>query len=159
MQQRSLGGTGLIATRIGLGLAALGRRAYITTGRIDDLGVDRSVAAMKQRCHDMLDRAYAAGLRYVDAARSYGLAEAFLASWMDARPLEASAVIVGSKWGYAYTGGWRIDAATHEVKDMSASALRRQIDESRELLGRRLRLYQAHSATLESGVLEDRAVF
>ena len=158
MQRRSLGRTGLITTRIGLGLAALGRPAYITTGRTDDLGVDRSVAAMRQRCHDMLDHAYAAGLRYVDAARSYGLAEAFLASWMDARPPEADPVIVGSKWGYTYTGAWRLDAATHEMKDLSASALRRQIDESRELLGRRLRLYQAHSATLESGVLEDRSV-
>src|SRR6202011_1141112 len=37
-------------------------------------------------------------------------------------------------------------------------ALRRQLQESRALLGDDLRLYQIHSATLESGVLEDRDV-
>jgi aryl-alcohol dehydrogenase-like predicted oxidoreductase len=36
--------------------------------------------------------------------------------------------------------------------------LRRQLVESRELLGERLRLYQVHSATFESGILEDRPV-
>jgi aryl-alcohol dehydrogenase-like predicted oxidoreductase len=65
---------------------------------------------------------------------------------------------VGSKWGYTYVGDWRVDARVHEVKDHSLAALRRQIDESRELLGESLDLYQIHSATLESGVLEDRAV-
>ena len=43
----------------------------------------------------------------------------------------------------------------HEVKDLSAATLRRQLDESQELLGNHLRLYQIHSATLESGVLDD----
>jgi aryl-alcohol dehydrogenase-like predicted oxidoreductase len=46
----------------------------------------------------------------------------------------------------------------HEVKDHSLGALRRQIDESRALLGEYLNLYQIHSATLESGVLGDHAV-
>jgi aryl-alcohol dehydrogenase-like predicted oxidoreductase len=65
---------------------------------------------------------------------------------------------VGSKWGYAYVGDWQVDARVHEVKDHSLAALRRQIEESRALLGPYLDLYQIHSATLESGVLEDRAV-
>ena len=62
---------------------------------------------------------------------------------------------VGSKWGYEYVGDWRLDADTHEVKDLSASQLRRQLAETRALLGDRLGLYQIHSATVESGVLED----
>src|SRR4029450_7023435 len=67
-------------------------------------------------------------------------------------------VTVGSKWGYTYTAGWRVDADPPEIKDLSAATLRRQVVESRALLGEHLRLYQIHSATLESGVLEDRAV-
>jgi aryl-alcohol dehydrogenase-like predicted oxidoreductase len=158
MNVRPLGLTGLTVTPIGLGLAALGRPAYITLGRDADLGSDRSTTALEQRCHEMLDVAYAAGIRYVDAARSYGLAEAFLASWLDKRNLPAGAITVGSKWGYTYTGSWRLDAPVHEVKDLSVDALRRQMAESRALLGDRLRLYQIHSATLESGVLTDRRV-
>ena len=65
---------------------------------------------------------------------------------------------VGSKWGYTYTADWRVDADPAEVKDLAAATLRRQLAESRALLGRHLRLYQIHSATRESGVLEDREV-
>jgi aryl-alcohol dehydrogenase-like predicted oxidoreductase len=97
-------------------------------------------------------------VRYFDAARSYGRAEEFLAGWLRARGLEPGRVTVGSKWGYTYTGGWRLDAEQHEVKDLSAEALRRQLGETRSLLGDHLSLYQIHSATLESGVLEDLAV-
>ena len=53
----------------------------------------------------MLDAAYAAGVRYVDAARSYGLAEAFLGTWLRARTLSPDALTIGSKWGYTYVGG------------------------------------------------------
>lgn len=158
METRALGTTGLTVTPIGLGLAALGRPAYIDLGRDRDLGGDRSVEALERRCHEVLDAAFAAGVRYLDAARSYGRAEAFLASWLDARDLEPGVVTVGSKWGYTYVAGWRTDVDVHEVKDHSLATLRRQIGESRTLLGERLGLYQVHSATLESGVLEDRGV-
>ncbi|MGH2816259.1 MAG: aldo/keto reductase, partial [Actinomycetota bacterium] len=108
--------------------------------------------------HQVLDAAFAAGVRYLDAARSYGRAEAFLASWLEARRLDPSEVTVGSKWGYTYVGDWRMDADTHEVKDHSLPALTRQTAETRSLLGDHLDLYQIHSATLDSGVLEDQAV-
>jgi aryl-alcohol dehydrogenase-like predicted oxidoreductase len=151
---RPLGETGLVASRIGLGLAALGRPVYIDVGRDRDLGSERTRAAMEGRCHEVLDAAYAAGIRYVDAARSYGDAEAFVADWLAAG--DRRDVVVGSKWGYTYVGGWRLDADVQEVKDLSATALRRQIAESRRLLGDHLSLYQIHSATIESGVFDDR---
>jgi aryl-alcohol dehydrogenase-like predicted oxidoreductase len=153
--RRPLGFTGLTVSRLGLGLAALGRPAYINLGRQRDFGVERSVAELEQRCHAMLDAAYAAGIRYFDAARSYGMAENFLKSWLSARNPPKDTLTIGSKWGYAYVGSWRLDAPVHEVKDLSIDTLRRQIDESQALLGDRLDLYQIHSATLESGVLEN----
>jgi aryl-alcohol dehydrogenase-like predicted oxidoreductase len=153
--QRWLGATGLTVSRLGLGLAALGRPAYINVGRAHDFGPERSVASLEARCHRMLDAAYALGIRYIDTARSYGRAEAFLAAWLEARQLPPDAVTVGSKWGYAYVGSWQMSADVHEVKDLSLQNLRRQIAESRELLGKRLSLYQIHSATLESGVLDN----
>ncbi len=155
---RLLGSTGLTVSRIGLGLAALGRPAYINLGRDQDYGGERTVASMERRCHEMLDAAYAAGVRYVDAARSYGLAETFLGHWLSAGRLSRDAVTIGSKWGYSYVGSWRVDAPVHEVKDLSVETLRRQIVESRTVLGEGLRLYQIHSATIESGVLDDARV-
>lgn len=128
----------------------------MTLGRSADLGGDRSPAAMERRCHEMLDAAYGLGVRYFDTARSYGLAEQFLARWLAAR--NPPDVTVGSKWGYVYVGAWRMDAAVHETKDLSVGTLRRQFGESRALLGDRLSLYQIHSATVESGVLDAAAV-
>lgn len=158
MRATSLGATELEVTAIGVGLAALGRPGYINLGHAEDLGHDRSVATMERRAHDVLDAAYDAGVRYFDAARSYGRAEEFLGSWLDRRDLPTGSVTVGSKWGYSYTADWRADADVHEVKDHSIDALRRQIAESRALLGGHLNLYQIHSATPETGVLENREV-
>lgn len=141
--------------RLGLGLAAVGRPAYIDLGRAADLPADRTVEAMRDRAHAVLDTAYALGIRYFDAARSYGLAEEFLAGWLDAHP-EAADVLIGSKWGYTYTAGWRADAEVHEVKDHTAATYDRQIAETRALLGDRLDLYQIHSVTPDSPALADR---
>jgi aryl-alcohol dehydrogenase-like predicted oxidoreductase len=158
VRTRPLGSTGLEVTPVGLGLAALGRPAYIDLGRDADLGADRGIEALERRCHQVLDAAFGAGVRYLDAARSYGRAEAFLASWLQDKGLDPDKVTVGSKWGYTYVGDWRMDADVHEVKDHSLAALTRQLAESRDLLGGHLDLYQVHSATLDSGVLSDRAV-
>jgi aryl-alcohol dehydrogenase-like predicted oxidoreductase len=144
--------------RVGLGLAALGRPAYITAGRDEDLGQDRTVAQMERRSHEVLDTAYEAGVRYVDVARSYGLAEAFLSSWLGSRDIPFGALTVGSKWGYVYTGGWRMDVDVHEVKDHSVGTFRRQLGETCELLGDWLTLYQIHSVTADDDTLSDRAL-
>ena len=151
----SLGTTGLVASRLGLGLAALGRPGYITLGHGRDLAGHADERSLELATHTVLDAAYAGGVRYFDAARSYGKAESFLASWLAGRALGPDDVTVGSKWGYTYTADWRIDAPVPEVKDLSIGTLRRQYSESRKLLGANLRLYEIHSATIESGVLED----
>lgn len=144
--------------RFGLGLAALGRPGYINLGHAADLSAGHDPDAMRRNAHAVLDAAYDAGIRYFDAARSYGRAEAFLADWLHRRNLAPAQVFVASKWGYTYTANWRIDADTHEVKDHSAATFRRQLEESKTLLGPYLRLYQIHSATLDSGVLDNKEV-
>src|SRR5215470_9532376 len=151
----TLGHTGLVVSRIGLGLAALGRPGYINIGHADDLAQGRDVPAMEAGAYAVLDAAWAAGVRYFDAARSYGRGEEFLGGWLAARRIDPAEVTVGSKWGYIYTAGWRADAERHEVKDHSLANLLRQAGESRAILGEHLDLYQIHSATIESGVLDD----
>ena len=143
------------AAPVGLGLAALGRPAYINLGREQDLGGHRSQAELERRAHAVLDAAWVAGVRYFDTARSYGLGESFLSSWLAGRAPTADQPVVGSKWGYTYTGQWRMDEPVQERKDLSAATFQRQLAETRELLGDRLSLYQIHSATIESGVLDD----
>jgi aryl-alcohol dehydrogenase-like predicted oxidoreductase len=155
METRPLAFGGPPVSRLGVGLAALGRPAYITLGHGDDFPEGRDPDAMERRAHAVLDAALAAGITCLDVARSYGRAEAFLRSWLDARRIAPGAVVVGSKWGYRYVGDWRLDAPKHEVKDHSPAAFRVQLAESRALLDPYLRLYQIHSATPESGVLDD----
>lgn len=144
-----------MVSQIGLGLAALGRPAYITGGRAADLP-DRSIAGLRARTFSMLDAAYDAGIRYFDAARSYGLAEEFLGGWLAHRGHPDA--VAGSKWGYRYTGGWRLDADQHEVKEHSLAMFTAQLAQTRALLGDRLALYQVHSLTAESGLLDDPAL-
>jgi aryl-alcohol dehydrogenase-like predicted oxidoreductase len=143
---------------MGLGLAALGRPGYINMGHAADLHGEYDVHSMEERAHAVLDAAWQAGIRYFDAARSYGLAESFLAHWLASRRIRPDAVTVGSKWGYTYTAGWKVDAAAHEIKDHSLATLLRQEVESAKTLGPSLKLYQIHSATLESGFLDNREV-
>jgi aryl-alcohol dehydrogenase-like predicted oxidoreductase len=145
-------------TPIGLGLAALGRPGYINLGHAQDLPDGRTVEAVESHTHNVLDAAWELGIRYFDAARSYGRAEQFLASWLSKRQIDPAALTVGSKWGYTYTANWQVEAEVHEVKEHSLPVLQRQLRESRSLLGQHLDLYQIHSATLESGVLDNRPV-
>ncbi|MEV0461241.1 aldo/keto reductase [Catellatospora methionotrophica] len=142
--------------RLGFGLAAVGRPGYINLHRDRDLPVARTVEAMRERTYALLDAAYAAGVRYADAARSYGRAEEFLAGWLGSR--DVADMVVGSKWGYTYTGGWRVDAEVHETKDHGLGVYERQLVQTRALLGERLDVYQIHSLTVESPALADAAL-
>ncbi|MER7080096.1 Predicted oxidoreductase [Saccharopolyspora kobensis] len=142
--------------RLGLGLAALGRPAYINVGRSDVLPAQRSAQAMRERTRAVLDAAYASGIRWVDTARSYGSAEQFLAEWL--RERGHGDVAVSSKWGYAYVAQWRIETEVHEVKEHSLERLRTQWAETRTLLGDRVDLYQVHSLTASSPLFEDMAL-
>jgi aryl-alcohol dehydrogenase-like predicted oxidoreductase len=143
---------------LGLGLAALGRPGYLTVDHGVAIGADRSVEGLRRRCHQVCDAAWEGGIRWFDAARSYGRAEEFLAGWLTSRRIEPGQVVVSSKWGYTYTAGWKVDAEVPEVKDHSAGALARQWPETEALLGPWIGLYQVHSATMESGILDDAGV-
>lgn len=141
--------------RLGLGLAALGRPAYINVGR-GELPADRSVEAMRAATWEVLDRAYEAGVRWVDVARSYGRAEEFLAGWLAAR--SPFGLTVSSKWGYDYVGGWLLDAPVHEVKEHSLDRFTAQWAQTSALLGPWLSLYQVHSLTVDSPLFDDPAL-
>lgn len=150
---REFGTTGLTTTSMGLGMAALGRPGYINVGHHEDLGAT-SVEALRLRADQVLDEAYAGGIRHIDTARSYGRGEEFVGQWLAKRGHQD--VLVSSKWGYTYTADWNVEADVHEVKDHSVSTFRRQIAESRRFLDGNPAIYQVHSATMESGIFEDR---
>ncbi len=117
---------------------------------------DASPSSMRQRAFEMLDAAYAAGIRHVDVARSYGLSEDFVSEWIEAR--SPAQLFVSSKWGYRYTAHWQRTSQVHEIKDLSLPHFETQWAESNARLGRHLGRYHIHSATLESRVLQDTAL-
>lgn len=142
-----------MTARIGLGLAAIGRPGYINLGHDQDLPPGREVEDLRRRTHELLEQAWTAGVRYFDAARSYGLAETFLGEWLT--PERRSQLTVGSKWGYTYVADWRHDAATHEVKDHSLATFERQWPETLQALGGPPDFYLVHSLTADSPALDD----
>lgn len=87
-------------SRIGLGLAALGRPVYLTAGRSDALGApgDRSIEAMRTRTFEVLDAAWQLGIRFLDLAPSYGHAEVFLGAWLASHPTRRAQLTISSKW-------------------------------------------------------------
>ncbi|GGU86763.1 aldo/keto reductase [Lentzea flava] len=139
--------------QLALGLASLGRPAYINLGREGALPAVRDIESMRAQCHRVLDTAYELGIRWVDAARSYGLSEDFLSSWLPGH----DDVTISSKWGYAYTADWRPDAEVHEVKEHSLARFTQQWQETQALLPR-VDLYQVHSLTADSPLFSDRAL-
>ncbi|MBE1577191.1 aldo/keto reductase [Amycolatopsis roodepoortensis] len=142
-----------VGDRIAVGLAALGRPAYINLGRVGALPPGRDFEAMRAATYDVLDDAYRAGVRWIDVARSYGSSEEFLAGWLAGRG--HADVTVSSKWGYRYVGEWKLDAEVHEVKEHTAARFADQWTESVGLLGKAISLYQVHSLTVDSPLFTD----
>ncbi len=146
------------SSRLGLGLAAIGRPGYINLGHARDLPTGHDAGVMQQNAFAVLDAAYAGGIRHFDVARSYGRAEEFLSAWLHSRRPDPAEVHVGSKWGYTYTADWQVQAEQHEVKEHSLPNFERQWPQTRALLGGELKVYLAHSVTPDSPLLGDRAL-
>lgn len=138
--------------RLGIGLAAVGRPAYINTGSAHALPADRSVGALRAQTGAVLDAAWEGGVRWVDVARSYGRAEEFLHTWLGGR--SRPDLTISSKWGYAYVGDWQRDAVLHESKEHSLRRFTSQVARTRELLD--VDGYLVHSLTPDSPLLGDR---
>jgi len=145
--------------RWALGTAVLGRPAYINTGSSTALPADHGVQAFRDNTFRVLDAGLAAGVDWIDTARSYGRAEDFVGQWWRARAAadpdwSDRAPTVSSKWGYSYVGDWNRNAEVHEVKDHSLAQFEAQWSVSRSTLPH-LNLYQVHSLTLDSPLFTD----
>ena len=135
-------------------MAALGRPEYINIR--DEDAIDKSEVAFKQNTFSVLDEAYKMGVRYFDTAPSYGKGEAFLQEWHI--KTNHPDVSLGTKWGYTYVANWELGfKGQHEVKEHSIEKLVEQWQVSKQMLPK-LKFYQVHSATFESGILENQAV-
>nr|WP_252723791.1 aldo/keto reductase [Winogradskyella psychrotolerans] len=141
-------------TKLGLGLAALGRPDYINIR--PETSIDKSVEAFRYTAFSTLDEAYHLGIRDFDVAPSYGLGEQFLQDWNTSR--NHKDVNLSTKFGYTYVANWEIGfSGKHEIKEHSIDKLNEQWNVSKALLPN-LKIYQIHSATLDSGVLKNDAV-
>ncbi|UUW08713.1 aldo/keto reductase [Flavobacterium plurextorum] len=103
----------------------------------------------------ILDDAYDKGVRFFDASPGYGLAESLLIQWLHQK--NDTDIIVATKWGFSYAADFDINASVHEIKEHSIEKLNAQWEFSRKLLPN-LKIYQIHSAALDTGVLDNKAV-
>ena len=139
---------------IGLGTAAIGRPIYINI-RHEIPRVDLSLAAFRKNGIRILDDAYDNGIRFFETSPGYGLAESLLIEWL--REKNDPDIIVATKWGLSYVADFDINATVHEIKEHSLEKLNAQWEFSKKLLPN-LKIYQIHSATLDTGVLDNKAI-
>ncbi|MEO9570684.1 MAG: aldo/keto reductase [Polaribacter sp.] len=139
--------------KLGLGTAALGRPQYINVRQ--ETCDNSNLTEFRKQSFLVLENAYNSGIRYFDTAPGYGLAEELVLEWLQTK--NDNSIIVATKWGYTYTANFDANAKVHEVKEHSLSKLNEQWNFSKQLLPY-LKVYQIHSATLETGVLENKAV-
>ena len=139
--------------KLGLGTAALGRPQYINV-RLKN-GEKSDLEAFKKNSFSVLETAYNKGIRYFDTAPGYGLAEALVLEWLQTK--NDASIQIATKWGYTYTANFDENAIVHEVKEHSLAKLNAQWNFSKQLLPY-LKVYQIHSATIETGVLENSKV-
>tara|TARA_R110002126_G_scaffold72364_1_gene180885 strand:- start:46060 stop:47004 length:945 start_codon:yes stop_codon:yes gene_type:complete len=136
--------------KIGLGTAALGRPQYINV-RLESCD-NSNLETFRKQSFQVLENAYQLGIRYFDTAPGYGLAEELVLDWLQTK--NDNSIEIGTKWGYTYTANFDVNATVHEVKEHSLPKLKEQWIFSKQLLPY-LKVYQIHSATLETGVLEN----
>lgn len=141
-------------TYIALGMAAIGRPHYINIKTIDS-PKDLTKAELHAHATAVLDAAYAMSIRHIDTAPGYGIAEEILIDWL--RRSGHEDMTVSTKWGYTYTANFEKNPLQHEVKEHSLHVLQQQWLYSRQLLPP-LNMYQIHSATPDSGVLNNQGV-
>jgi aryl-alcohol dehydrogenase-like predicted oxidoreductase len=140
--------------RIGLGTAAIGRPQYINIKQ-DASNKPFSLKNFKEKGRITLENAHKRGIRHFDTSPGYGIAESLLIDWVKEK--NDSAIQVSTKWGYTYVADFDPNATEHEVKEHSIDKLTEQWAVSQLLLPY-LKTYLIHSATLESGVLENTEV-
>lgn len=140
--------------QIGLGTAAIGRPQYINIKQTD-MEVSFSADKFIEKGNQVLDEAYNRGVRFFDTSPGYGLAEELLASWLQKK--NDPKIVVSTKWGYTYVANFDPNAKVHEVKEHSLEKLNQQWTFSKTLLPN-LKIYQIHSATLDTGVLDNQLI-
>lgn len=140
--------------KIGLGTAAIGRPLYINIkDEAESKPFDKQEFIKKGEA--LLDFAYAKGIRILDTAPGYGLAENLVTEWLKNHNI--SDMSVSSKWGYTYVADFSATAEQHEVKEHSVAKLNQQWEVTKGLLPS-LNNYQIHSATLDTQVLQNTEV-
>jgi len=139
---------------IGLGTAAIGRPLYINIKQKDSSS-KFSRQQFTDQAVQVLDRAYERGIRYFDTAPGYGIAEEILMDWLLTK--NDPSIEVATKWGYTYVANFDPTAVVHEIKEHSLTRLKEQWRTSKNLFPF-LHTYQIHSATLETGVLNNQEV-
>ena len=139
--------------QLGLGTAALGRPQYINLRQKESVSKDLEV--FRKQSFSVLEDAYKLGIRYFDTAPGYGLAEKLLLEWLQTKNDES--IQIATKWGYTYVANFDAEAKIHEIKEHSLEKLNEQWEDSKAFLPH-LKVYQIHSAALDTGVLENDAV-
>ena len=139
--------------KLGLGTAALGRPQYINVRQ--DNSNNSDLETFRKHSFSVLEAAYNNGVRYFDTAPGYGMAEEIVLEWIQTK--NDMSLKIATKWGYTYTANFDANATVHEVKNHSLAKLNEQWSFSKQLLPY-LKVYQIHSATLETGVLENKEV-
>lgn len=137
---------------MGLGTAAIGRPLYINIKNTAQAGGVFNIETFRNKGKQVLDLAYEKGIRYFDTAPGYGLSEELLIEWLQEK--NDPTISVGTKWGYTYVADFNPEAEIHEIKEHSLNKLNEQWEVSKKLRPY-LKFYQIHSATLDTGVLEN----
>lgn len=144
----------LIESKLCLGTAAIGRPLYINVQN-NQTQQKFNKEQFRQEGLTLLKEAVGLGIKHFDSSPGYGMAEELLVEFIkDKAPGQFT---ISTKWGYTYVADYDPTATKHEIKDHSIQKLNEQWEFSKQLLPF-LNLYQIHSVTHDSTVLDDIAV-